>query len=51
MHPAVALWIIGIVLVSASWYVPNSGGLFWLGALTLLIGAAIALKGSQDDLK
>lgn len=37
------LWLLGIVLIAISWYVPNAHGFFWLGGITLALGAALAL--------
>jgi len=38
----IALWLMGIVMIAVGWYVPNASGFVWLGALTLLFGAALA---------
>jgi membrane-bound ClpP family serine protease len=38
----VLLWLLGILLIAASWYLPGAGGFFWLGGLTLLFGFALA---------
>jgi hypothetical protein len=39
----VLLWLLGIVLVAASWIIPRAGGFAYLGALTLAFSAALAL--------
>ncbi len=41
--PYFLLWLLGIFLVVVSWYVPNAGGFFWLGGLTLGFGVLLAL--------
>lgn len=41
--PYLFLWLLGILMVAFSWYIPDAGGFFWLGALTLLFGMALAL--------
>jgi membrane-bound ClpP family serine protease len=38
----VLLWLLGILLIAASWYLPGAGGFLWLGGLTLLFRFAIA---------
>ena len=40
----IALWLVGIVLVVIGWYVPGAGGFAWLGAATLVFGAALAFR-------
>jgi len=37
------LWMLGIVLIAISWYLPNAQGFLWLGAVTVAFGAALAL--------
>jgi len=45
----VALWLLGIVLVVIGWYVPGAGGFAWLGAATLVFGAALAFRRSGSS--
>jgi membrane-bound ClpP family serine protease len=40
----IALWLLGIVLVVIGWYLPGAGGFAWLGAATLVFGAALAFR-------
>jgi membrane-bound ClpP family serine protease len=44
MHPAVALWIIGLALIIVSWYIPNGLGYGVLGVIALIVGTIIGLK-------
>jgi membrane-bound ClpP family serine protease len=44
MHPTVALWIIGIALVVASWYIPSGTGFLVLGVLALIFGTVLGLR-------
>ncbi|HEV2225815.1 MAG TPA: hypothetical protein VGR56_03310 [Nitrososphaerales archaeon] len=36
------LWVLGILLIAVSWYLPGAGGFLWLGGLTLLFGFSLA---------
>ena len=45
MHPTPALWIIGIVAIAIGWYVPGAWGFIVIGALALIVGTLIGLKG------
>jgi hypothetical protein len=38
----ILLWLLGIVLIAVSWYIPGAGGFFWLGGLSLLFGFVLA---------
>ncbi|MCS4537281.1 MAG: hypothetical protein HYY67_00275 [Thaumarchaeota archaeon] len=44
MHPTIALWIIGIALIVASWYIPDGIGFLILGIVSLVVGAVLGLR-------
>ena len=41
----ILLWLIGIIMIAIGWYVQGAGGFVYLGALTLVFGAALAFRG------
>ncbi len=43
MHPTVGLWVIGVALIIASWYIPNGFGYEMLGVLAIIAGTVMGL--------
>jgi len=39
----IILWLLGILLIAVSWYVPKAGGFLWLGVISLAFGAVLGL--------
>lgn len=47
MHPALGLWIVGLGLIIASWYIPNSGGYLALGVVCCIVGTVFGLRSGR----
>lgn len=49
MHPTVWLWLIGLILIIISWYIPNSGGYLIIGVITLAFGIIWGLRSRSEE--